>query len=93
MIELTPDTIRAIGGVIVALLGAWQARTASKVSSLETSVIDLKARLKAVEAERDQIRQLLRIAVQHIREWMAWATNHAPGTPAPPLPMELRDEV
>ncbi|SIB69504.1 hypothetical protein [Mycobacteroides abscessus] len=83
---MSPDQIQAVGGAIVAVLAAWQARTSSKVRDLET-------RLRAVEAERDQFRTKLRASVRHIREWMAWATHHVPGAPPPPLPPELRDEV
>lgn len=90
---MSPDQIQAVGGVIVAILGAWQARTSRKARDLETRLRDLETRLKAVERERDQFRRLFRISVRHIRDWMAWATHHAPGTPAPPLPAELADEV
>lgn len=83
---ITPDIVNAVGGIIVALLGAWQARTASKVK-------ELTDRLRAVEGQRDEFKHLFRLAVRHIREWMAWATNHVPGTPSPELPPELRDEV
>lgn len=83
---MTPDQIQAVGGVIVAILGAWQARTSRKVRDLET-------RLRAVEKERDQFRTKLRAAVRHIRAWMGWATHHVPGTPPPPLPSELLDEI
>lgn len=100
MPELTPETVNTIGGVIIAALAAWQARGAMKTKVLEDRGNDLEGRVKAlenrvrvVEAERDQVRSLFRAAVRHIREWMAWATNHAPGMPAPPLPPELRDEV
>lgn len=83
---MSPDQIQAIGGAIVAILGAWQARTSRKVR-------DLEMRLAIVEAERDQFRTKLRAAVRHIREWMGWAMHHAPGQAPPALPMELRDEV
>ncbi|WP_409429492.1 hypothetical protein [Mycobacterium sp. SMC-11] len=83
---MNAETIQAAGAVIVALLGAWQARTASQVK-------DLTDRLRAVEGQRDEFKHLFRAAVRHIREWMTWATNHAPGAPAPPVPQELRDEV
>nr|WP_046287140.1 hypothetical protein [Mycobacterium sp. UM_NZ2] len=83
---MTPDIINAFGGIIVALLGAWQARTASQVR-------DLRDRLRAVEGQRDEFKHLFRAAVRHIREWMAWAMNHAPGAPPPVVPPELRDEV
>lgn len=83
---MSPDQIQAIGGAIVAVLAAWQARTSSKVR-------DLEARLAIVETQRDQYRTKLRAAVQHIREWMKWAVQHAPARPTPALPPELRDEV
>lgn len=83
---MNPELIQAAGGVIVAILYAWQAKTSSKVRDLET-------RLRAVEKERDQFRTKLRAAVRHIRAWMAWETHHVPGTPPPPLPSELLDEV
>lgn len=83
---MSPDQIQAIGGAIVAILGAWQARTSRKVR-------DLEAQLAIVVGQRDQYRTKLRAAVRHIREWMGWAMHHAPGQAPPALPMELRDEV
>ncbi|MFA4080460.1 hypothetical protein ONA92_01940 [Mycobacteroides salmoniphilum] len=83
---MTPEQIQAIGVAVTAILGGWQALTSRKVRDLET-------RLKAVERERNEFRRLFRIAVRHIRDLMAWATQHVPGTPAPLLPPELRDEV
>ncbi|MDM2172970.1 hypothetical protein PP404_20765 [Mycobacteroides abscessus] len=83
---MNPDQIQAIGGAIVAILGAWQARTSRKVR-------DLEAQLAIVVGQRDQYRTKLRAAVRHIREWMGWAMHHAPGQAPPALPMELRDEV
>lgn len=83
---MSPDQIQAVGGAIVAILGAWQARTSRKVR-------DLEARLASVETQRDQCRTKLRAAVRHIRAWMAWAMAHAPGKPTPELPPELVDEV
>ncbi|MGW4097149.1 hypothetical protein [Mycobacterium sp. NPDC004974] len=85
MIDL-PEVINASGIAIAAVLTAWQARTSKKVR-------DLESRLAVVEDERDEFKNLFRIAVRHIREWMAWAMHHAPGTPAPPIPPELKDEV
>ncbi|WP_255800866.1 hypothetical protein [Mycobacteroides abscessus] len=83
---MTPDQIQAVGGAIVAVLGAWQGLTSRRVRNLET-------RLQAVETERDEISTKLRAAVRHIREWMAWALRHAPGKPTPAVPSELRDEI
>lgn len=83
---MSPDQIQAIGGAVVAVLAAWQARTSSKVR-------DLEARLASVETQRDQYRTKLRAAVRHIREWMGWARQHRPETPTPALPPELVDEV
>lgn len=82
----TPQAIESIGIATATILTAWQARTAAKVRDLET-------RLAAVESERDRFRRLFRAAVRHIRDWMAWGMTHAPGTPPPPLPPELLDEV
>lgn len=90
---MSPDQIQAVGGVIVAILGAWQARTSRKQANTSRKVRDLETRLRAVEKERDQFRTKLRAAVRHIRDWMGWATHHVPGTPAPLLPPELLDEV
>ncbi|SHS63477.1 Uncharacterised protein [Mycobacteroides abscessus subsp. abscessus] len=83
---MSPDQIQAVGGVIVAILGAWQARTSRKVR-------DLEAQLAIVVGQRDQYRDKLRAAVRHIREWMGWARQHRPETPTPELPAELVDEV
>ncbi|SIJ39187.1 Uncharacterised protein [Mycobacteroides abscessus subsp. bolletii] len=83
---MSPDQIQAVGGAIVAILGAWQARTSRKVR-------DLEAQLDVVVGQRDQCSAKLRAAVRHIRAWMAWAMQHAPGTPTPDLPAELVDEV
>ncbi len=83
---MRPDVVQAVAYVLVAGLGAWQARMQAKLR-------DLEARLSVVEKERDRFRQLLRAAVRHIRDWMAWGIIHAPGTPPPPLPPELRNEV
>ncbi|SHV92018.1 Uncharacterised protein [Mycobacteroides abscessus subsp. abscessus] len=83
---MSPDQIQAVGGVIVAILGAWQARTSRKVR-------DLEAQLAIVVGQRDQYRDKLRAAVRHIREWMGWARQHAPGKPTPAVPAELRDEI
>jgi len=83
---MSPEQIQAVGGAIVAVLAAWQARTSSKVR-------DLESRLAIVETQRNQYRTKLRAAVQHIREWMMWAMQHGSGRPTPALPAELRDEV
>lgn len=83
---MTPEQIQAVGGAIVAVLAAWQARTSSKVR-------DLEARLASVETQRDQYRTKLRAAVRHIREWMGWARQHRPETPTPELPPELVEEI
>lgn len=80
------EVIQAIGVAVAAILTAWQARSAAKIR-------DLESRMRAVERERDRFRNLFRAAVRHIRDWMSWAMQHAPGTPPPPLPPELRDEV
>ncbi|CPS05250.1 Uncharacterised protein [Mycobacteroides abscessus subsp. abscessus] len=90
---MSPDQIQAIGGAIVAILGAWQARTSRKQANTSRKVRDLEMRLAIVEAERDQFRTKLRAAVRHIREWMGWAMHHAPGQAPPALPMELRDDI
>lgn len=83
---MSPEQIQAIGGAVVAVLTAWQARTSKKVR-------DLESRSLLAETQRDQYRTKLRAAVQHIREWMGWAVQYAPGRPTPALPAELRDEV
>lgn len=81
-----PEVIQAGGVAVAAILTAWQAHTAKKVAGLES-------RLAVVEQERDELRHLFRVAVQHIRDWMAWALHHKPDVPPPDLPDELRDEV
>lgn len=85
-----PEVIQAIGAAVAAVVGAaltaWQTHTTLKVR-------DMEVRLRLVEQERDKFRKLFRVSVRHIREWMAWAMHHAPGTPPPPLPPELNDEV
>lgn len=80
------EFVQALGVAAAAVIGAWQVRTAAKVR-------DLEKRLAAVEEERDTIRQLLRSAIRHIRDWMEWSRTHIPGVPPPPLPDNLRDEV
>ena len=83
-----PEFVQALGVAAAAVIGAWQVRTATKVR-------DLEKRLDTVEEERDEIRQLLRSAIRHIRDWMEWSRTrtHIPGVPPPPLPDDLRDEV
>lgn len=83
---MTPDQIQAVGGVIVAILGAWQGMTSRRVRNLET-------RLQAVETERDSLDTKFRAAVRHIREWMTWAFHHAPDKPTPAAPAELHGEI
>ncbi|MGH3956490.1 MAG: hypothetical protein ACRDTI_20890 [Mycobacterium sp.] len=83
---MTPEQIQAVGVAVTAILGGWQALTSRKVR-------DLEIRLRAVESERDTLQTKLRVAVRHIREWMAWALRHLPRVPPPPLPPELIDEV
>ena len=80
------EFVQALGVAAAAVIGAWQVRTAAKVR-------DLDQRLALVEEERDTIRQLLRSAIRHIRDWMEWSRTHIPGVPPPPLPDNLRDEV
>ena len=80
------EFVQALGVAAAAVIGSWQVRTAAKVR-------DLERRLAAVEEERDTIRQLLRSAIRHIRDWMEWSRTHIPGVPPPPLPDDLRDEV
>ncbi len=83
---IEPELVKAVGGVLASVLVAWQARTASKVKELEK-------RLAAVEEERDGLKHKLRVSVRHVRDWMAWALQHAPGVAPPPMPVELADEV
>ena len=80
------EVIQAGGVAVAAVLTAWQAHTAKKVASLES-------RLARVERERAQLQHLFRVAVGHIRDWMAWALNHRPDVAPPEIPHELRDEV
>lgn len=81
-----PEFVQALGIAAAAVIGSWQVHTATKVRYLEK-------RLVAIEEERDKIRQLLRSAIRHIRDWMEWSRTHIPGVPPPPLPDDLRDEV
>lgn len=81
-----PEFVQALGVAAAAVIGSWQVRTATKVRALEK-------RLVAIEEERDKIRQLLRSAIRHIRDWMEWSRAILPGVPPPPLPDDLRDEV
>ncbi|WP_341266982.1 hypothetical protein [Gordonia malaquae] len=81
-----PEVIQAAGVAIAMVLGAWQARTAAKVKELERAV-------ELLAAERDEVRHLFRVAVGHIRDWLAWSREHQHGTPPPPIPPELKDEV
>lgn len=83
---IEPELVKAIGIASAGILTAWQAKTASKVR-------DLEKRLAAVEEERDGLKKLFRLSVKHIRDWSAWAMQHAPGVLPPPLPAELADEV
>ena len=85
MIDL-PEVINAVGVAVTGVLGAWTARNSRKIK-------ELSDRLAAVEAERDGFKKQFRLAVVHIRDWLGWAMQHAPGVPPPPLPPELRDEV
>lgn len=78
--------VPALATVFVAWIGFRQQAQARQIE-------DLQLRLAAVEEERDAIRQLLRSAIRHIRDWMEWSRTHIPGVPPPPLPDDLRDEV
>lgn len=82
----SPEVIQAIGVAVATILTAWLGRTQVKLNELET-------RLANVEKERNEFRRLFRASVRHIRDWLAWAREHAPGTPPPPLPAELHNEV
>lgn len=81
-----PAVAHELGIAASAVIGAWQVRTAAKVR-------DFEKRMAVVEEERDAIRQLLRSAIRHIRDWMEWSRTRIPGVPPPPLPDDLRDEV
>lgn len=81
-----PEIIQAGGVAAGAVLTAWTARNSRKIK-------ELSERLAAVEEERDTFKKLFRKAVVHIRDWLAWAMQHAPDVPPPPLPTELLDEV
>lgn len=81
-----PDLVQSIGAAIAAVLIAWQGRTALKVN-------ELQKRVGVLEESNDRLTRKLRVAVQHIREWMTWWRMHHPDTTPPPLPDELRDEV
>lgn len=72
--------------ILGTILTGWQARTSTKLK-------DLEARMTLVEAERDALKHLLRVAIRHIREWIDWSRNHPEGQPKPEVPEELRDEV
>lgn len=83
---IDPELTKAIGIAVAGVLTAWQGITSRKVRDLET-------RLLAVEQERDGLKTRLRVAVLHIRDWLGWRLEHAPGVPPPPMPAELADEV
>ena len=69
----------------------WFAARLGKVTA--SKVKELEKRLAAVEEERDGLKHKLRVSVRHVRDWMAWALQHAPGVAPPPMPVELADEV
>ena len=81
-----PEIINAVGVAVTGVLGAWTARNSRKIK-------ELSDRLAAVETERDGLKKQFRSAVLHIRDWLSWRLEHAPGVPPPPLPPELRAEV
>lgn len=83
---IDPELTKAIGIAVAGVLTAWQGRTAKKVRDLEN-------RLAVVEQERDGLKKQFRAAVLHIRDWLGWRLEHAPGVPPPPMPPELRNEV
>lgn len=76
-----------------AYLAYRQSTANSRIGDLEKRLAAGEERIKAIETERDGLRHTLRVAVRHIREWLAWERSHEPGDPPPPLPEELRDEV
>ncbi|MDD7813714.1 hypothetical protein PP713_14180 [Mycobacterium sp. CSUR Q5927] len=96
---MSADVITATGTALASIIGAggvvWASQSGlrRRVDDLEKARDDLEDRVKAVETERDKFRTLFRAAVRHIRDWMSWGVAHAPGTPPPPLPAELLDEV
>lgn len=80
--------------VAVPVVGAgWAAWLSYRQRQADARIDELERLIEEVRIERDELRHLLRAAVVHIREWLAWSRQHAPGTPAPELPDELRDEV
>lgn len=95
------DLLGLLVYVGVPVLGAawagwltWKAkRSDHAVASLRSEVSRLRTQVTALERERDEIRHLFRMAVQHIREWLAWARDHQHGEPQPELPDELKSEV
>lgn len=90
---MSAEQINAIGGIIVAMLGAWTAWQGKKVSELQT-------RVDRLEEELAHWRGIGVEAMKYIRRFWVWSDRrdlaHERGEPPPPqpdLPAVLKDQL
>ncbi|WP_336791760.1 hypothetical protein [Gordonia malaquae] len=82
-----------IGSVVLGRFALQQKQVEARIAELERLLAETRADLAASVESKSAVEHLLRVAVRHIRDWVAWQVQHAPETPAPALPPELVDEV
>ena len=90
---MNAEQINAIGGIIVAMLGAWTAWQGKKVS-------ELQGRVGKLEDEVKQWKELGTEAMKYIRRFWVWSDRRdiayergEPRPPQPDLPEILKDQL
>lgn len=77
--------------MLTAFTGAYTA-LAKRVTDLETRLGELESKLGSERELHSRTRELLRIAVRHIRDVIAWGASDR-AAPLPPPPAELLVEL
>lgn len=101
---MTTAIVGAIGGVGVALLGFWFKRMPTLdsqredfralIEPLQKEVGSLRERIVSLEGARENDRRWRGIAIQYIRDLLAWSRPFASeGNPLPAVPPEISEEV
>lgn len=98
-----PAILTVLGVLVVALLGFFGSRLPTLesqradfqaiVGPLRDELSDLRERVGALETQRKEDKRRFGVAIQFIRELLAFIHSRWPADTPPPVPPELSDEV
>lgn len=76
---------------VFSVMSAAYEKLGTRVTALETKLADVEKQLGDERTEHARSRDLLRIALRHIRDIVAWGSSDR-STPLPDPPKELLDQ-